>query len=196
VALALGDNIFYGAHFSDSLRDAARARPGATVFGYQVRDPERYGVVEFDEGGRVLSLEEKPAQPRSSWAVTGLYFFDNQVLDIAAGLKPSRAGELEIVGRHARVSCAAASSTSKDWRAALRGSTPARTPRSSRPRTTCRPSKSARGLMIACLEEIAVPDELHHGASSLPPSPPAMGKSSYGDYLRQIVEQDAGYAVR
>src|SRR5262245_12990266 len=87
VALALGDNIFHGAHFSHSLRDAASRPSGATVFGYQVRDPERYGVVEFDDGGRVLSLEEKPAAPRSHWAVTGLYFFDNQVLDIAAGLK-------------------------------------------------------------------------------------------------------------
>ena len=89
VALALGDNIFYGAHFSEYLRHAAARPTGATVFGYQVRDPERYGVVEFDAHGRVLSLEEKPASPRSSFAVTGLYFYDNQVLDIAAHLKPS-----------------------------------------------------------------------------------------------------------
>ena len=95
-ALALGDNIFYGAHLSDNLHDAVMRERGATVFGYRVRDPERYGVVEFDAAGRVIGLEEKPPRPTSPFAVTGLYFYDNQVVDIAARLKPSPRGELEI----------------------------------------------------------------------------------------------------
>jgi glucose-1-phosphate thymidylyltransferase len=96
VALALGDNIFYGHGFSTSLQTAAERANGATVFGYTVRDPERYGVVAFAERGRAVSIEEKPREPKSSYAVTGLYFYDNDVLDIAADLRPSARGELEI----------------------------------------------------------------------------------------------------
>jgi glucose-1-phosphate thymidylyltransferase len=96
VTLVLGDNIFYGQGFGSTLRRASARESGATVFGYYVRDPERYGVVEFDGDGKVLSIEEKPEKPRSHYAVTGLYFYDNEVVDIAAGLEPSPRGELEI----------------------------------------------------------------------------------------------------
>jgi glucose-1-phosphate thymidylyltransferase len=96
VALILGDNIFYADGLLAILREASRPRPGATVFAYHVRDPARYGVVEFDGDGRAVAIEEKPRRPRSSWAVTGLYFYDNDVIDIAASLTPSARGELEI----------------------------------------------------------------------------------------------------
>jgi len=96
VCMVLGDNIFYGFDFSRTLRDAATLEDGAVVFGYYVNDPERYGVAEFDANGKVLSLEEKPAQPKSNYAVTGLYFYSNDVIKKSIGLKPSKRGELEI----------------------------------------------------------------------------------------------------
>jgi len=96
VALVLGDNIFYGQHFSENLVAATNRSQGATIFGYHVNDPERFGVVEFDREGRVLSIEEKPEVPKSNYAVTGLYFYDNDVVEIAKSIMPSPRGELEI----------------------------------------------------------------------------------------------------
>ena len=96
VALVLGDNIFYGMHFTQLLKNAVKRQSGATVFAYPVRDPERYGVVEFDKSGKAISLEEKPEHPKSNFAIPGLYFYDNRVVEVAENMKPSPRGELEI----------------------------------------------------------------------------------------------------
>jgi glucose-1-phosphate thymidylyltransferase len=186
VALALGDNIFYGHGLPELLRGAADRGGGATVFAYWVRDPERYGVVEFDLDGRAVSLEEKPARPRSSWAVTGLYFYDNRVVDIAAGLRPSARGELEITDVNARYLGGGDLHVEKLGRgiawldtgtheALLQASTFIQT------------IEERQGLMVACIEEIAfkmgyikAPDVLRIAES--------MRKNSYGQYLLRLVE--------
>jgi glucose-1-phosphate thymidylyltransferase len=140
-ALVLGDNLFYGQSFHAMLMQAAGRRDGATIFGYPVKDPQRYGVVEFDAHGRVLSLEEKPETPRSNYAVPGLYFYDNDVLDIAAHLPPSPRGELEITPTSTASTCSGALCAWNASAAASLGSTPGRTKRYCRRRNTSRRSK-------------------------------------------------------
>jgi len=189
VALALGDNIFYGAHFSDSLREAAGRATGATVFGYQVRDPERYGVVEFDQAGRAISIEEKPARPRSSFAVTGLYFYDNQVLDIAAALKPSARGELEITDVNRAYLDRGALHVEKLGRgtAWLDTGTHESLMQAS---NYIQAIEERQGLMVACLEEIAYRMG-YISADDLARLARAMGSSTYGKYLTHVLEQEA-----
>jgi glucose-1-phosphate thymidylyltransferase len=188
VTLALGDNIFYGAHFSDYLRAAAARDVGATVFGYQVRDPERYGVVEFGPGGDALSLEEKPEKPKSAYAVTGLYFYDNQVIDIAGHLKPSARGELEITDVNRTYLERGQLYVEKLPRgiAWLDTGTHDSLMQAS---NYIHAVEERQGLMVACLEEIAfrmgyiTEAELARAAR-------AMESSAYGQYLFQLLEHD------
>ena len=189
VALALGDNVFYGAHFSDYLRTAAAREVGATVFGYQVRDPERYGVVEFDPAGRAVSLEEKPATPRSTYAVTGLYFYDNQVVDIAASLKPSARGELEItdVNRiyldrgqlHAEKLARGIAWLDTGTHESLMQAS-----------NYIQAIEERQGLMVACLEEIAYRMG-YISRVDLERRAQAVSASAYGQYLFRVVENEA-----
>jgi glucose-1-phosphate thymidylyltransferase len=186
VALALGDNIFYGHGFPLVLRQAATRHTGATVFAYWVRDPERYGVVEFGADGAAVSLEEKPAKPRSPWAVTGLYFYDNRVVDIAAGLRPSARGELEITDVNAAYLVSGSLHVEKLGRgiawldtgtheALLQASTFIQT------------IEERQGLMVACVEEIAFKMGYISVLDVLKIAEP-MHKNSYGQYLLRMVE--------
>jgi len=187
VALALGDNIFYGAHFTDYLRNAAARESGATVFGYQVRDPERYGVVELDPNGRPVSLEEKPKKPKSSLAVTGLYFYDNRVVEIAAALKPSARGELEItdVNRHYMDRKELAVERLGRGIAWLDTGTHESLMQAA---NYIQAVEERQGLMVACLEDIAFRMGYITPADVMRLAKP-MASSAYGDYLRRLVEQ-------
>jgi glucose-1-phosphate thymidylyltransferase len=188
VCLALGDNIFYGAHFSDYLRSAAARETGATVFGYQVRDPERYGVVQFDAGGRAVSVEEKPAKPKSSYAITGLYFYDNHVVDIASRLQPSPRGELEITDVNRkylergqlhveRLARGIAWLDTGTHDALMQAS------------NYIHAIEERQGLMVACLEEIAYRMG-YIGAADLARLARAMESSAYGQYLFRVLEHE------
>ncbi len=188
VALALGDNVFYGHGFPEYLKRAAERAAGATVFAYWVRDPERYGVVEFDATGRAVGLEEKPAKPRSSYAVTGLYFYDNQVVEIAAGLRPSARGELEITDVNAAYLRRGQLQVEKLGRgiawldtgtheALLQASTFIQT------------IEERQGLMVACVEEIAYRMGYITADDVLRIARPMRG-NSYGQYLLRLVEPE------
>ena len=186
VCLVLGDNIFYGANFINALRNAAAQQSGATIFGYYVCDPERFGVIEFDSNFKPLSIEEKPKNPKSNFAVTGLYFFDNDVVRIAKDVKPSARGELEITSvintymqrgelRVERLGRGYAWLDTGTYEAMLDAANFIRT------------IETRQGLQVACLEEIAfesgwlTADQLRILAQKYQ-------KTSYGEYLLKVLE--------
>ena len=188
VALALGDNIFYGHGLTDVLRSAYARTTGGTVFAYTVKDPERYGVVSFGRDGRAVEIVEKPKTPKSPWAVTGLYFYDNQVVDIAASLEPSARGELEITDVNRtylergalhveRFGRGIAWLDTGTYEALLHAA------------NFVQSIEERQGLMIACLEEIAYrlgyisADDVIRLARKM--------TGSYGQYLRGVIDQDA-----
>lgn len=190
VALILGDNIFYGQGFHTMLKRASTHLNGATVFAYPVKDPERYGVVEFDSAGSVLAIEEKPKTPRSHFAVTGLYFYDNQVLDIAASLQPSPRGELEITDvnrvylqrRQLRVEV-----FSRGFAWLDTGTVDSLIQAANYVETI----EARQGLKIACIEEVAfrmgfiTAEQVEQVAGTLP--------NDYGRYLRALVRETPSF---
>jgi len=187
VTLALGDNIFYGHGLPDLLRAAVVRREGATVFAYHVKDPQRYGVVEFDQQGRALSIEEKPEHARSNFAVTGLYVYDNDVLDIAAGLAPSKRGEYEISdvnGEYLRRGRLHVETLGRGFAWLDTGTHESLLQASMFIETI----ETRQGLKVCCPEEIAYRANWI-GASRLEATVAAMGKSSYAVYLADVLRE-------
>lgn len=188
VCLILGDNIYFGHGLSDALIEANQRQAGATVFGYYVRDPERYGVVEFDRDGKVLSLEEKPTKPKSNYAITGLYFYDNDVIEIAKGLKPSPRGEYEITDVNIEYF------NRKKLRVELLGRGTAWLDTGTheslvRATNFVEAVENRQGLKVACPEEVAwrlgyiSTEDLNRLAAPL-------AKSGYGEYLLHLIERE------
>ncbi|WP_313499804.1 glucose-1-phosphate thymidylyltransferase RfbA [Stutzerimonas nitrititolerans] len=188
VCLILGDNIFHGQHFTEKLQRASAQKSGATVFGYWVKDPERFGVIDFDENGKALSIEEKPQQPKSSYAVTGLYFYDNDVVEIAKTIKPSPRGELEITDVNNAYLKRGDLNVERFGRgfAWLDTGTHDSLLEASQYVQTI---EHRQGLKVACLEEIAYQhkwidrEQLLHRAD-------ALGKTGYGQYLFKIAGEN------
>jgi glucose-1-phosphate thymidylyltransferase len=192
-ALILGDNIFYGHGATDLFQGAAARKDGATVFAYHVQDPERYGVVEFDAAMRAVSIEEKPKQPKSNWAVTGLYFYDEEVVDIAASIKPSARGELEITDVNLAYLKRGKLSVDVMGRgyAWLDTGTPDSLIEAAE---FVRTLERRQGFKIACPEEIAF-EMRFIDAAQLERQADRLGKSAYGRYLREVVLPRAGAVV-
>lgn len=187
--LILGDNIFYGEELTEQLKQANKQTSGATVFAYRVRKPQAYGVVEFDESQRAISIEEKPEQPRSNYAVTGLYFYDNQVIDFAKSLKPSARGELEITDVN-RIYLEAGELHVKmlgRGMAWLDSGTPISLLQASMYVDTI---ERRQGLKIACPEEIAYRNG-YIDAEQVEKLAQPLRKSSYGEYLLDVLSEDA-----
>lgn len=187
VALVLGDNIFYGANLSKLLRKATERKTGATIFGYYVRDPERFGVVEFDTAGNAVSIEEKPERPKSNYAVTGLYFYDNEVVRIAEKIRPSARGELEITSvnkayLHAGKLHVELFKRGYAWLDT--GTHDSMLDAANFIRTV----ETRQGLQIACLQEIAY-ENGWMTAQEVLDSAKDMMKTEYGQYLKYLVEK-------
>ncbi|WP_313127770.1 glucose-1-phosphate thymidylyltransferase RfbA [Stutzerimonas nitrititolerans] len=184
VCLILGDNIFHGQHFTEKLQRASAQKSGATVFGYWVKDPERFGVIDFDENGKALSIEEKPQQPKSSYAVTGLYFYDNDVVEIAKTIKPSPRGELEITDVNNAYLKRGDLNVERFGRgfAWLDTGTHDSLLEASQYVQTI---EHRQGLKVACLEEIAYQHKWIDREQLLRRAD-ALGKTGYGQYLFKI----------
>ncbi|MCM2280690.1 MAG: glucose-1-phosphate thymidylyltransferase RfbA [Bdellovibrionaceae bacterium] len=189
VCLVLGDNIFYGHDLAEALLQSASLKQGAEVYAYRVSDPERYGVVEFDASGKALSIEEKPAHPRSRWAVTGIYFYDSKVVEIAKALKPSKRGELEITDvnrayleqgrlRVTKLGRGVAWLDSGTYDSLVSASLFVQT------------LESRQGLKVACVEEIAYLRGFIDRAQ-MQKLAELHSKSSYGVYLQQVLDEEA-----
>jgi glucose-1-phosphate thymidylyltransferase len=189
-ALVLGDNIFFGYSLTEQLQSAAAGSSGATVFAYRVRDPERYGVVEFDRSGRAISIEEKPQKPKSPFAITGLYFYDKDVVEIAKSIKPSSRGELEItdVNRHYLQRGDLLVKTLGRGVAWLDTGTHDSLLEAG---TFIQTIERRQGMKIACPEEIAYRMKFITAEDTAKLAEP-LRKSGYGEYLLAILQEDAG----
>ena len=188
VCLVLGDNIFYGYGFSAMLREAAERTKGATVFGYHVNDPQRFGVLGFDASGTVISLEEKPTKPKSNYAVTGLYFYDNRVVEIAKQVKPSERGELEITDVNR------AYLESGELNVSLMGRGFAWLDTGTHDSLMeagqfVQTIEQRQGLKVACLEEIGYRNGWL-SAEALQQQAGALAKTGYGQYLKQVLNSE------